>query len=109
VAIIRHSGSPEESLNISVDVNSSPGKSSGHIQLVAFRSTGGVLEPVGTPKDVGDGEQAQEKYEGFGKDIHEIYVLMTNTSNMTDDYKVGLSVKVSAEEAVTTGVVHAVP
>ena len=93
VVLFRYMGSSEASWTLSVSVKSppksSPGEeSSGHIQMVSFKRVGGVLQLVGTPKDVSDGAQITKDYEGFGKDIHEIYVVMTNTNSQKDGYKV---------------------
>jgi hypothetical protein len=43
---------------------------------------------VGQPKEVSDGTSQTIDYTDFGKEVHEIYAVMVNTSSGTDDYKV---------------------
>jgi hypothetical protein len=88
VLILRFSGKSDEPLNLSVNVGSSPGPAGGRIQLVAFRRSEGILQPVGAPEDVNDGATRQINYQNFGKDIHEIYVVMANTHALADGYRV---------------------
>jgi hypothetical protein len=88
VALFRYTGSSEASLTLSISVKSPPGEPSGHIQLVSFKRVDGVLKLVGTPEDVSDDAKITKDYKGFGKDIHEIYVVMTNTNSQKDGYKV---------------------
>jgi hypothetical protein len=95
VLIFRYKGASANALNLSVKVKSNPGSAVGRIQLIAFKRVDGVLQPVGTPEDVADGGQKQLMYSGFGQDIHDIYVLMTNTSSHADDYKVRVEASVS--------------
>lgn len=92
--IYRYKGASGNPLNLSVTVKSNPGSASGRIQLIAFKRVDGVLQPSGTPEDVADGGQRELMYSGFGQDIHDIYVLMTNTSSQTDDYKVSVAASV---------------
>ena len=87
VALFRYAGTAGLSLTLSVSVKSPPGPDGGRIQLVAFKRADGILQLVKT-EDVSDGAQITRDYEGFGKDIHEIYVVMANTNYQKDDYKI---------------------
>jgi hypothetical protein len=42
------------------------------------------------------GGQRQITYSGFGEDIHDIYVVMVNTSLQTDDYEVRVGINIIA-------------
>lgn len=92
VAILRYKGSSEDPLEISVKVSSMPGTSSGRIQLVSFKRVGGVLQPPGDVEEVSDGGTKTKEYTGVGTDIHDIYIVMANTSWTADDYKVTIVV-----------------
>lgn len=95
VAIFRFAGSAPDVINLTVTVNSSPGQSSGHIQLNTFKSVAGVLQPVGTPEEVSDGSQKQLNYTmGAGDNVFEVDVVMTNTSLNKDGYKVTVGAQV---------------
>jgi len=96
VLIFRYRGTSQNPLDLRVRVSSNPGSAGGRIQLVAFKRVGGVLQPVGTAEDVTDGGQKEFVYSGFGQDIHDIYVVMTNTSSHADDYKVSVEASVSS-------------
>lgn len=86
VLILKYKGSSP--LDITVKVISAPGQSAGHIQLNAFKRVGGILQPPGDVEEVSDGATKTKEYTGVGGDIHDIYLLMVNTSWKADDYKV---------------------
>jgi hypothetical protein len=88
VLIYRYKGSSENPVGLNVTVNSTPGNSVGRIQVLSFKRVGGVLQPPVTTEEVTDGGQKSFTYSGFGRDISDIYILMTNTSFQTNDYKV---------------------
>jgi hypothetical protein len=92
VAVLRYKGSSEDPLDISVKVSSTPGTSSGRIQLISFKRQGGILQPVGAVEEVTDGGTKTKEYAGVGTDIHDIYLVMANTSWKADDYKVTMVV-----------------
>lgn len=86
------SGGP---FSLQVTVNASTVKDKGRIQLVAFRRVGGVLQFPAAAKDVNDGSVKDEfNYPGFGKDFHDVYVVMTNTSYNEDGYVVKVNASV---------------
>jgi len=84
--ILRYKGS--SSMDIDVKVTSAPGQSSGRIELNSFKRVGGILSTSGAVKEVSDGATKTEGYTGIGTDIHDIYLLMVNTTCKADDYKV---------------------
>ncbi len=84
--ILRYKGS--SSMDIDVKVTSVPGQSSGRIELNSFKRVGGILSASGAVKEVSDGATKTEAYTGIGTDIHDIYLLMVNTTCKADDYKV---------------------
>jgi hypothetical protein len=86
VAILRYRGSSP--LGLTVKVSSVPGQSSGRIQMVSFKREGGILEPTGDVEEVSDSGTRTKEYAGVGSDIHDIYLVMANTSWKADDYKV---------------------
>jgi hypothetical protein len=92
VAVLRYKGSSEDPLDISVKVSSTPGTSSGRIQLISFKRQGGILQPVGAVEEFTDGGTKTKEYAGVGTDIHDIYLVMANTSWKADDYKVAIVV-----------------
>jgi hypothetical protein len=90
VAILRYQGSSP--LGLTVKVSSAPGQSGGRIQMVPFKREGGVLGPAGDVEEVSDGGIKTKEYAGVGSDIHDIYLVMANTSWKADDYKVTIVV-----------------
>ncbi|MDQ5986529.1 MAG: hypothetical protein CSYNP_02259 [Syntrophus sp. SKADARSKE-3] len=86
VAILRFKGSSP--VNLSVTVSSAPGQSVGRIQLNAFKRVSGVLQATGDVEEVSDNSTKTKTYTGVGSDIHDIYLLMTNTDIKANDYKV---------------------
>jgi hypothetical protein len=92
VAILRYKGSSETPMQVTVKVSSVPGKAGGRIQLVSFKRAEGVLQAPGHIEEVSDGGVKTKEYAGVGNDIHEIYLVMANTSWNADDYKVSVAV-----------------
>ena len=90
VMILRYRGS--SSMDIAVKVSSAPGQSSGRIELISFKRVDGILQNPGNVEEVTDGGTKTEAYTGVGTDIHDIYLVMANTSWKTDDYKVTVAV-----------------
>jgi hypothetical protein len=92
VLILRYKGSSP--LDLTVKVISTPGQSEsvGHIQLNAFKRVGGALQTPGNVIEVSDKDTKTTDYTGVGSDIHDIYLLMANTSWKADDYKVTIVV-----------------
>jgi hypothetical protein len=90
VAILRYKGSSP--MGLTVKVSSVPGQSSGRIQMVSFKREGGILAPTGDVEEVSDGGTKTKEYTGVGSDIHDIYLVMANTSWKADDYKVTVAV-----------------
>jgi len=90
VMILRYKGSSP--LGLAVKVSSVPGQSSGRIQMVSFKREGGVLQSTGDVEEVSDGGTRTKEYTGVGNDIHDIYLVMANTSWKADDYKVTVEV-----------------
>jgi len=88
LAVFRYTGTSEASLTLSIAVRAMQGEADGRAQLVAFKRVGGVLRQVGIPDDLNNGVQTTKNYSGFGRDIHEIYLVMANTSSQFDGYKV---------------------
>lgn len=86
VLILRYNGS--STMGLTVKVSSAPGQSSGRIQLVSFKRVAGVLQTPGNVEEVSDGGTMTKEYTGVGSDIHDVYLLMANTSWKADDYKV---------------------
>jgi hypothetical protein len=86
VAILRYRGSSP--MGLTVKVSSVPGQSGGRIQMVSFKREGGILEPTGDVEEVSDSGTRTKEYAGVGSDIHDIYLVMANTSWKADDYKV---------------------
>jgi hypothetical protein len=94
-AVFRFSGTSPDTVKMEFTVNSSPGLSSGRIQVNAFKSVDGILQPSGSPEEVSDGGQKTLNYTmGTGDNIFEVDIVMTNTSQVGNDYKVSLKATV---------------
>jgi hypothetical protein len=92
VALFRFTGKEGNPVTLNVTITSSPGQSAGRIELHAFKRVGGVLQPdEDDPDRVSDGTTKTITFKDFGKEVHEVQVLMVNTSSGTDGYRVTIS------------------
>ncbi len=92
VVLLRYKGSSSSPMQVTVKVSSVPGRANGRIQLVSFKRVDGVLHPPGDIEEVNDGTIKTKEYSGVGNNIHDIYLVMANTSWNADDYKVSVVV-----------------
>ncbi|MBF0363406.1 MAG: hypothetical protein HQK49_20460 [Oligoflexia bacterium] len=80
--------------NLTINIKSTAAAdTSGRIQLHPYKRVSGALQIAGSGsvQEVLSGENKSVSFTGLGTDIHDIYVVLTNTSHLSDDYVVTIS------------------